>query len=139
MPGAIPSLVCGAGRSEWNGVAMELRANEGPPDRLAGVTLRGERFLSRLAHARGRYGTDAAVRRGSHSRSWAEIRRPESSPSGASRRAAAQFLPVGREFPYFMARGMRRPVVLGMARSTYPTLDPVERPFERINVTNLVL
>jgi hypothetical protein len=57
----------------------------------------------------------------------------------SSQRAAAQVFPVRREFLYFMARGMRRPVVLGMARSTYPTLDPVERPFERINVTNLVL
>jgi hypothetical protein len=57
----------------------------------------------------------------------------------SSLRAAAQVFPVRREFLYFMARGMRRPVVLGMARSTYPTLDPVERPFERINVTNLVL
>ena len=57
----------------------------------------------------------------------------------SSLRAAAHVLPVRCEFLYFMARGMRRPVVLGLARSTYPTLDPVERPFERINVTNLVL
>lgn len=57
----------------------------------------------------------------------------------SSLRAAAQVFPVRREFPYFMARGMRRPIVLGMAGSTYPTLDPTERPFERINVTNLVV
>lgn len=57
----------------------------------------------------------------------------------SSLRAAAQVFPVRREFPYFMARGMRRPIVLGMASCTYPTLDPTPRPFERINVTNLVV
>ncbi|GAC1340363.1 MAG: hypothetical protein NVSMB23_10590 [Myxococcales bacterium] len=57
----------------------------------------------------------------------------------SSLRAAAQVLPVRRDFVFFMARGMRRPVVPGLKQSTYPTLDPVPRPFERINVTNLVL
>lgn len=57
----------------------------------------------------------------------------------SSLRAAAQVLPARRDFVYFMARGMRRPVVSGLKQSTYPTLDPVPRPFERINVTNLVL
>jgi hypothetical protein len=56
-----------------------------------------------------------------------------------SLRAAEQVLPMRRDFVYFMVRGMRRPVVPGMAHSTHPTLDPVERPFERINVTNLVV
>lgn len=57
----------------------------------------------------------------------------------SSLHAASQILPVRRDFAYFMARGMRRPVVTGLKQSTYPTLDPVPRPFDRINVTNLVL
>ena len=57
----------------------------------------------------------------------------------SSLHAAAQIFPVRREFQYVMTRGMRRPLVIGMAQSICPSLDPVERPFERINVTNLVL
>ena len=35
-------------------------------------------------------------------------------------------------------RGMDRPLVLGMAQSTYPALEATPRPFEGVNATNIV-
>jgi hypothetical protein len=57
----------------------------------------------------------------------------------SSLKAVLPVMPVRQDYRYFMTRGMKRPVVIGLNESARPTLVGVDRPFECINVTNLAL